>query len=126
MIAFRVDANEHIASGHLMRCMVIALKLREMGQECIFYMAEEKYTERLKKHKFAYKILNSRWDDMEGELPVLKELLKKDTPDWLVVDSYLVSSFYLRELENITQVFYLDDMQKKNIRFRQYYITVTG
>ena len=49
MIGFRVDANEVIATGHLMRCISIALECKKRGQQCIFFMAEDKETEQLRK-----------------------------------------------------------------------------
>ena len=42
MIGFRVDANEVIATGHLMRCISIALECKKRGQQCIFFMAEDR------------------------------------------------------------------------------------
>lgn len=115
IIAFRVDANEKIATGHLMRCMAIALALKEAGSECVFYLAEcldgqEKYTKRLEEHHLRYRILNSRWDELEAELPRMKEVLEMDCPDWLVVDSYQATSAYLKALEAWVPVFYLDDI----------------
>ena len=47
MIGFRVDANEQIATGHLMRCMAIAKGFQRRGEDVVFFLAEEKETERL-------------------------------------------------------------------------------
>lgn len=109
MIAFRVDANEHIASGHLMRCMALAMQLRKQGEECIFYMADDTYKERLKDQGFAYHILHSDWKNLEGELPVLEEQLREKEIEWLIVDSYQATSEYLRRLNQMVRVCYFDD-----------------
>ena len=74
IIGFRVDANEHIASGHLMRCIAIAKACIKEGNKCIFFLAEEKMTERLKENQIPYYILNSKWNDMETEY---KDLLNR-------------------------------------------------
>ena len=46
MIVFRVDANEQVATGHLMRTLSIASACRKRGLTCEFWLAEEKETER--------------------------------------------------------------------------------
>lgn len=56
MIIFRADANETVATGHLMRCMTIAEACREKGVECEFWLAEDKETERLRQAGFSYRI----------------------------------------------------------------------
>ena len=72
MIVFRVDANEQVATGHLMRTLSIASACRKRGLTCEFWLAEEKETERIAKAGFPYRILETRWDALEDELPVMK------------------------------------------------------
>lgn len=110
MIVFRVDANENIATGHMMRCIAVAQQIQAAGSRCIFYLAEKKYVERLEENNLPYRILHSKWNNMEEELPVLKKFLEIDCPHWLVVDSYQVSPAYLKELENLVRVLYFDDI----------------
>lgn len=110
MIGFRVDANEHIASGHLMRCLTIAQNLRKIGQECKFYLAENKETDRISSRNFEYQILNSKWDDLNSEKEEFKEILIKDKIDLLVVDSYQADNGYLSYLNKVCKVLYIDDM----------------
>ena len=116
MIVFRADANETVATGHLMRCMTIAEACREKGVECEFWLAEDKETERLRKAGFPYRILESRWNDLEKELPLLERQLdgldrqgKKVT--WLVADSYQATPHYLGKLNERIPVLYIDDMR---------------
>ena len=109
-IGFRVDANEHIASGHLMRCIAIALECMKSGNECIFFMAEEKQEARLQQNKIPYYILNSQWNCMEEELDKMTEWIKRENLDLLVVDSYQATKNYLNILNAHVPVCYLDDM----------------
>ena len=116
MIIFRADANETVATGHLMRCMTIAEACREKGVECEFWLAEDKETERLRQAGFSYRILGSQWDDLEKELPFLERQLddldrqgKKVT--YLVADSYQSTPDYLGKLNDIINVLYIDDFR---------------
>lgn len=113
MIGFRVDANEKIATGHLMRCMAIAKGFQRMGEEVVFFLAEEKETQRLKVQNIPYVVLNSRWDDLEQELPVLKQQLEEHNVHALIVDSYQATKAYLECLNQRVQVIYMDDMAEE-------------
>lgn len=113
MIGFRVDANEHIATGHLMRCIAIAEKCVERGEKCLFLLAEEKETEKLEERKFPYRILNTKWNDMESEETLMRQVIEEEKLDWLVVDSYQATTKYLSFLNQLVPVFYIDDMESE-------------
>lgn len=110
MIGFRVDANEVIATGHLMRCMAIAKGFQKQGEEVMFFLAEEKETNRLKAQNIPYTILHSKWNVLEQEIPDLKQSLKKYHITKLIVDSYQVTVPYLESLNQCVKVIYIDDM----------------
>lgn len=110
MIGFRVDANEHIATGHLMRCMAIALECIKMGADCKFYLAEGKLTERLQAYRIPYQVLGTTWNDLESETELLCKQITADRLDWLVVDSYQATNTYLSKLNTVCKVMYVDDM----------------
>lgn len=113
MIGFRVDANEVIATGHLMRCISIALECKKRGQQCIFFMAEEKETERLRKAGFQYYILNSDWKNLDNEISEFQKILENYKLNYLVVDSYQATAGYLAALEEIQPVCYIDDLKRE-------------
>lgn len=110
MIGFRVDANENIGIGHLMRCMAIAKGFQKKGEEVIFLLAEDKETERLKEQKMPYVILHSDWRKLERELPTVKQFIKQYAVTKLIVDSYQVTLPYLESLNQCVKVIYMDDM----------------
>ena len=110
MIAFRVDANEQIATGHLMRCMAIAKGFQKKGEKVLFFLAEEKETQRLKEQNIPYIVLHSNWNALEQELPVLKQLLEQHSIKKLIVDSYQATPYYLQDLNQSVKVIYMDDM----------------
>lgn len=113
MIGFRVDANESVASGHLMRCISIAEQCMKKGESCLFILAEEKETDRLLEKKIPYVVLQSDWNHLEDETEKMERLIKEKNFKWLVVDSYQVTGNYLSYLERLVPVFYLDDMKKE-------------
>lgn len=110
MIGFRVDANEVIATGHLMRCIAIAKGFQKQGEEVMFFLAEEKETNRLRAQNIPYMVLHSKWNALEPELPNLKQLLKKHHITKLIVDSYQATVPYLESLNQCVKVIYIDDM----------------
>lgn len=57
-IGFRLDANEKIATGHMMRCISIALKCRQEGVDCVFLLAQDINTDVLDNNEFKYIIIN--------------------------------------------------------------------
>lgn len=111
MIGFRVDANEQIATGHLVRCISIATELIKRGTKCIFFLAEEKETARLETSNIPYVILHTDWKHMESEYDIFLPLLNKYPLKWLVVDSYQITPSYLATLNQRIPVLYLDDME---------------
>lgn len=109
-IGIRVDANDAIATGHAMRCMSIAEALLQMGRECIFIVADGDSARVTGRGAHGVAILNTRWDDMEGETGALTEVLRAHNVGVLLVDSYAVTVRYLEGLRALVKTAYIDDM----------------
>lgn len=110
MIFIRTDTNQTIATGHLMRCIAIAEGARSLGEETLFFLADENGTELLDSRGFFYEILGTEWDHMEEETPVLFPLLREYGVRKLLIDSYAVTAPYLRAVSRETEAWYLDDL----------------
>ena len=110
MIGIRVDVNQVVATGHIKRDIAIALCLKEMGQECVFLSADENCLPYLEPYGFQSVILKSKWDDMEGEIEALKAAIENYGIDSLLVDSYMVTENYMRQLIPHTTVTYFDEL----------------
>lgn len=110
MIYIRVDMNDIIATGHLMRCLAIADAARERGIETTFILADENSVSLLEEKKYRYIILHTKWDDMDGELATLISVIETEKIDKLFIDSYMVTATYLKALTNKTYTIYLDDL----------------
>ena len=120
LIYLRADGNEHIASGHLMRCLTIARALRQKEVLPIFLVSDTTSIEMLhnmftpeEKAAHAVPIIHMQTDysDLEQELPVLERILKAQNPHCLLVDSYYATAEYLESLEGLCPIAYLDDLQ---------------
>lgn len=110
MIGIRTDMNSTIATGHVMRCLSIAQELQNQKEDVIFFLADGQAAGLLESRGFPYVVLDSKWDDLEIELPVLKAAMKQKGISKLLVDSYYVTESYLRQLGSMAEVAYLDDL----------------
>lgn len=110
MIYIRVDANEIIATGHVMRCMAIANALEKLGEHVTFLTADEKGKELIAKNGYEVICLHSQWDALENELDILVKVLKEEKAEKLIVDSYRVTDKYLKTLSSHAKVIYIDDL----------------
>ena len=109
MIWIRADANKEIGSGHVMRCLSIAAALKLRGEDVCFLVADESAGIFLKQRGMAYKVLGTSYDHMEKELDLLTDLLVRENPDLLLIDSYFVTEQYFRKLQPYVKTAYLDE-----------------
>jgi UDP-2,4-diacetamido-2,4,6-trideoxy-beta-L-altropyranose hydrolase len=108
-IAIRADGNATLGMGHIMRCISIAKALQSVGGACIFFTAEEQAAEFIREKGFLCENLHTDYKDMESEVPRLQELADKYNPGLWLVDSYQITAEYIKMLQQICPVFYLDD-----------------
>lgn len=107
---FRVDMNQIIATGHVMRCLSIAEAARDEGVDAVFILADAQAEDLIQSKGFRTIVLNSAWNDLEKELPDLLDLITKENIKTLLVDSYYVTENYLEALNHATSVAYIDDL----------------
>ena len=110
MILIRADANEHIGTGHVMRCLSIANAFVQAGHEVKFITADHRGDGLIKSRGFESICLNSEWTQMEGE--EIGSILRSYRPDLLLVDSYFVTEPYLSSISDSVTLAYLDDLNK--------------
>ena len=111
-IAIRVDANEIVATGHIMRCRTIAASLKQMGCAVVFVSADNNILPYIG-DDYEVQVLGSNWRMMEREVPALLTLLREEEIKTLLVDSYQVTVPYFEMLRiGGIRVMYMDDMLK--------------
>lgn len=106
----RVDMNQTIATGHVMRCLSLAEAARDEGVDVTFILADAQAEDLIQSKQFRTIVLNSTWSDLEKELPDLLDLIAKENIATLLVDSYYVTERYLAALNKVTSVAYIDDL----------------
>ena len=111
-VAIRVDANEIVATGHIMRCRTIAGSLRQMGCSVVFVSADNNILPYIGDDYPTY-ILESDWRRMEKEIVLFLDFLQMQGIKRVLVDSYQATPLYLKILRDQgIRVMYIDDMQK--------------
>jgi UDP-2,4-diacetamido-2,4,6-trideoxy-beta-L-altropyranose hydrolase len=107
---FRVDSNIAIGSGHIMRCLSLAKALRQREVECTFITADCGMQEAIAGAGFANIALDTVWNDMESELPVLLPLVQKEKPNCVIADSYYITERWMQAVRKTAGLIYIDDL----------------
>lgn len=132
-IAFRVDSSSQIGSGHLVRCLALADRLRERGDSCEFIcrahrghridlirargfpvdvlppIVEESFPELSSDSVVVYKswLGTSRRQDAAETI----HALGRTRPDWLIVDHYAIDATWENILrERVDHILVIDDL----------------
>lgn len=111
-IYFRVDGNEIIATGHVMRCLSVAKQVQALGGMVRFVLADGRPQELIEEQGFSCDILNSVWDDLNQETKDMISYIKREQVKVLFVDSYYVTEGYLQQIARYTKIVYMDDLQQ--------------
>jgi UDP-2,4-diacetamido-2,4,6-trideoxy-beta-L-altropyranose hydrolase len=111
-IYIRVDGNEIIATGHVMRCLSIAEQIRKLGAEVTFVVADDRPRALIEDRGFAVDVLNTQWNDLDKETEVLCAYVQKHQVKVLLLDSYYVTERYLQRIIQYTKIVYVDDMNR--------------
>ena len=109
VIGIRADANDTVATGHIMRCITIAGQLRKKGCRVLFFTADEGAQKLLSEAGMEQVCLHTKWNQMEKEIPRLKRMLSLAGIRTLLVDSYQVTPSYFEGLRDVAQLIWIDD-----------------
>ena len=111
-LMIRTDANNFIATGHVMRCISIAQVAIMEGHVVKFVVADFDAKSLLEKYNMPYICLNTIWNEMDGEIEKVQKVINDEKPDCILVDSYYVTEKYLLALRSMCKVAYIDDLGK--------------
>ena len=110
MVYIRTDANETIATGHVMRCLTIAHEIVQLGEKVCFIISDKESAGMISGQGFPFLITFTKWDntDIEYEYKMLQGYAKNG--DILLVDSYFLNSDYLMKMKSLFRIAVFDDM----------------
>lgn len=112
MFCFRADANEKIGTGHVMRCLSIAEKMREYGEDVCFISADRCSAQIIESRNFEAICLDSVWDNLDLETDNLIKIIISRKIGFIIIDTYYVTFDYLLKLRKHTKTAYIDDLHK--------------
>ncbi|MCK5831379.1 MAG: UDP-2,4-diacetamido-2,4,6-trideoxy-beta-L-altropyranose hydrolase [Methylococcales bacterium] len=124
IIFFRADANSKLGFGHLMRCIYLAVFLKDRGVSVYFISQSlpEFIIDKLKLLEIPIYILPDKdLYTQENSKADVKNIvdkigLMKIKPDWLVIDHYSIDSFWENTYKNYypeTKILVLDDLANR-------------
>lgn len=111
-VFIRVDGNEMIATGHVMRCLSIAEQLRKRNIEVVFVTADDSPCAMIREKGFSVDILESVWNNLDEETEKLCSYISKHRVEILLLDSYYVTKEYLKRISECTKIIYMDDLHQ--------------
>lgn len=107
MIFFRVDANDEIAFGHVMRSLSLADAFRAAGESVRLIAADNNAREVIEERGFALDVLGTDWHNLDNEVDSVRELLIGAGQPLVVVDTYCITRSYVESLSDVARVCYL-------------------
>lgn len=115
IVYFRTDANDIIATGHVMRCLTLAAALVKKGQQVSFVVSDRQSEELIRNAGYDIHTLGTDWKiwDISVEKDFFRQHAAND--DILVVDSYSVTGEYIGAMTGFIKTAVFDDI------FAEYY-----
>lgn len=109
IIGIRVDGNDKIGTGHIMRSLAIAEALREKGAIVIFITTDKTPRMIIQNRGFSVISLDSDWRFLNDEINKMIVVLKEYQIERLIIDTYQVTYNYFNELKPYSKLYYIDD-----------------
>lgn len=114
MIGIRADANDIVASGHIMRCITIAKQLKKLGEEVVFFLADGYGVPMLQENAMQYVVMDTDWEHPLEEVEVLCREIAQQKVHTMLLDSYKMTKEYFTKLRELlgesVRLAYIDDL----------------
>lgn len=127
MIYIRTDANEKIATGHMMRCITIATEVKKMDCELMFIVSDLPSVKMLEGVFLYYKLQTPTEENVYAEIEEIKKIISTDANPVILLDLYKFDARYMEEMKKIAKIATFDDMFEEKypadiiINYNMYY-----
>ncbi len=110
ILLVRADATVRSGTGHVMRCLALAQAWQHAGGDVIFAMAQcnSAIRERLRSERVELADIEAE-PASAGDVRQTITAVRLHNAEWLVVDGYHFSAYYLAELQNVCPLLAIDD-----------------
>lgn len=136
-VVFRVDASLQIGTGHVMRCLTLALALREQGARCQFVCRSHPghMLAAIARHGFAVaelpmmasatgsspgaRLAHAQWlgSDWRSDAEATLQTFRGQPPAWLVVDHYALDAAWEGLVSaGVRRLLVIDDLADRDHR----------
>ena len=78
ILYIRVDGNEQIGTGHIMRCLAIAETLRRNKTDVVFIVADTRSESLILNKGFKTICLNTIWNKLDSEIEIIAQILVEE------------------------------------------------
>lgn len=118
-VFFRCDASTVIGSGHVMRCLTLAIELRKNGADVSFICSDiaGNLNKVINSHGFALYTVSTASDSVlqnEDALKTIEVLTKYTDIDWLIVDHYLLDFTWEKAIRPyVHKILVIDDLANR-------------
>jgi len=99
-IVFRADASKELGIGHIMRCLALSEELIRRENTCYFLsrLENDDLISRIKTNNINFNKLNGK-TTLHQDLETLIKFSNNNSIDWVITDSYLINSDYVKTLK---------------------------
>ena len=110
IIYFRTDANDIIATGHVMRCLTVAKEFTQNNEEVSFIVSDKQSEKLIISEGYPVHVLDVDWKHLDGniEAAILKKYIKKN--DIIFIDTYSATECYIKEIKKLAKIIIFDDL----------------
>lgn len=109
MVYIRTDADELVATGHIMRCITVSEQLQALGEQTMFLISNRVSSEFLPQDWHFVRL--EKYADVFREIPEIQGVIAANGPGKLVLDSYAFSAKYMQAVrKSAEKIITFDDM----------------
>lgn len=110
MIFIRTDANNVIATGHVMRCLSLANELRNFDENPVFILSDYESVRLIEESGYRFYVLNTRWDQLDNPEEYVKMRGIIGIGNTIIMDSYAVTPQYVQCMGEYANTVVFDDL----------------